>query len=393
MRIILYKGSSQYGALRMHIDRLAQAFGNIGHEAIVIDFEDPNALTRLEEELNIGCNFVFAINCIIADLKIGEELLYNLANITYITALVDHPLYHMKSRLDTNINKFVVTCLDKKHLVFLSEQYEENHFLSKSFLVPGGSQSPRSKEESFDEFLTNRHIDMLFTGSFRGIPRKSWSTYENKSLSHLMDDICEYVLSNDYVLVEDAFEQVLKDKNLEFSYKHKNQRKLFIMQVLKEYIASYKRYKCLETLAQEGVPIDIYGTGWEDWAVKYNNIRYHETGTVQNTLDILTKTKLCLNINNSFVAGGHERVFNSMINGAPVISDKSLFYNEVFEEGKDIITYSWTKLNDLPGQVNEYLKDNEKLWEISQNARKKVLERFTWEHKAEQIIELYELAN
>lgn len=82
-----------------------------------------------------------------------------------------------------------------------------------------------------------------------------------------------------------------------------------------------------------------------------------------------------------------------MINGAPVISDKSLFYNEEFEEGKEIITYSWTKLDELPGQVNDYLKDNEKLWEISRNARKKVLERFTWEHKAEQIIELYELSN
>lgn len=359
----------------------------------MIDFEDPNELTRLEEEFKIGCNFVFAINCIVADLKIGEELLYNLANITYITALVDHPLYHMKSRLDTNINKFIVACLDKKHLKFLSEQYVENHFLSKSFLIPGGSQSALSKEESLEDFQNNRNINMLFTGSCRGIPRKSWSTYENKSLSRLMDDICENVLSNDYVLVEDAFEQVLKDKNLEFSNKYKNQRKLFIMQVLKEYIYSYKRYMCLETLAKGEVSIDIYGTGWEDWAAKYKNIKYHETGTVENTLDILTKTKLCLNINNSFVTGGHERVFNSMINGVPIISDKSLFYNEEFEEGKEIITYSWTKLDELPGQVNDYLKDNEKLWEISRNARKKVLERFTWEHKAEQIIELYELSN
>lgn len=392
MRIILYKGSSQYGALRMHIDRLAQAFENIGHEAVVIDFEQEDAFAKLEKELNIGYNFVFAFNAILADLKIEEELFYNLADITYITALVDHPVYHMNSRLDCNINKFIVTCLDKKHLDFLREQYDGNHFLAKSFLVPGGSKSVLCKEESLEEFQTNRDINMLFTGSFRGIPRRSWSDYENHSFARFMDDVCDYVLANDYVLVEEAFEHVLKDKNIELSSKQWNAKRLFIMQNMKSYIASYKRYLCMETLAKAGIPIDIYGVGWDDWAHKYQNINYHEVGTVENTLDLLTKTKLCLNINNSFVAGGHERVFNAMINGAAVVSDKSLFYNQEFEEGKDIISYSFTKLDELPNQIHNYLNDTQKLWNIAKNAQKKVNEKFTWEHKARQIIELYELS-
>lgn len=391
-RIILYKGQSQYGALRMHIDRLAQAFKNIGHTSIVIDFEKPNALNKLEKELNTGCNFIFAFNVMGADFKAGDKLLCNLLNIPYIAALVDHPIYHMNSRLDTVINKFIVTCLDHKHLNFLSDHYGKNHFIAKSFMVPGGSESKLSKNESLEEFDKNREIKLLFTGSFRGIPKKEWENYENKTLVGLMNDICDHVLSNDYVLVEDAFEYVIKQKNIELAQEQKNKLKLYIMQVMKGYIASYKRYICLETLAKEEVPIDIYGIGWEEWSAKYKNIRYHEVGTVENTLDLLTKTKLCLNINNSFVAGGHERVFNSMINGAPVITDKSLFYDEAFEEGKDILTYSFTDLEKLPEKVHKYLNNTEALWNLSKNARRKVQENYTWEHKARQIIELYELS-
>lgn len=392
LRIILYKGKSQYGALRMHVDRLAEAFKNIGHTPLVIDFEMPSALNELERELNIGCNFVFAFNCMGADIKVGNELLCNKLNVPYVAALVDHPVYHMNSRLDTAINKFIVTCLDHKHLDFLSEQYDKNHFIIKSFMTPGGSESKLSREETIEEFESNREKKLLFTGSFRGIPKKEWENYQNITLVNLMNDICDHVLANEYILVEEAFEYVIKQKNIEFSSEQKNKIKLYVMQVLKDYIASYKRYICLETLAKEDVPIDIYGVGWEEWSAKYKNIKYYEVGTVENTLDILTKTRLCLNINNSFVAGGHERVFNSMINGAPVITDKSLFYNNEFEECKDILTYSWGSLGELSQKVHKYLDDAEALWNISKNARRKAKEKYTWENKAKQIIELYDLS-
>lgn len=391
-RVILYKGLSQYGALRTHIDKLAQGFENIGHTPIIIDFDEQNAIDKLEKELNVGCNFVFSFNCVASELKVGDRSLYDLVNIPYIGALVDHPIYQMQTRLDNKLNKFIVTCLDKKHLKFLSEQYDENHFLVKSFMTPGGSKSPLSKDEELEEFESNRNIKLLFTGTFRGIPKKEWESYESKTLANIIDDMCDYVLANDYVLAEEAFEYVMEQRNIEFSYEQRNKMKLFIMRVLKGYIASYKRYICLETLAKEGIPIDIYGLGWDEWALKYKNVKYHEVGTVENTLDILTKTRLCLNINNNFVAGGHERVFNSMINGAPVITDRSLFYDKAFEEGKDILTYSWTDLSKLPEKVHKYLNDTEALWNISQNARRKVQENYTWEHKAKQLIELYELS-
>ncbi len=303
---------------------------------------------------------------------------------------MDHPIYHMANRLDTNLSKFIVTSLDYKHLNFLKEQYDKNHFLTTSFFVPGGSESTLFIEESIEEFDLNRNVPLLFTGSNRGIPEKSWKVYQDKFTIQFMDDIYEYTMSDDYILVEDAFEYILREKNIELPKDKRNAIKLDVMIMIQEYIAAQKRYSCLEALARNEIPIEIYGSGWDDWSAKYPSIKYYDVGTVEKTLDILTKTKLCLNINNSFVAGGHERVFNAMINGAAVISDKSLFYDENFVEGKEILTYSWNHLDSMVQMVQKALDNPYELWEISRNARKKVKEKFTWEHKAKEIIELYQ---
>lgn len=392
MRVILYKGQSQYGALRTHVDQLAKAFKLVGHTSIVIDLLKNDAIEQLQKELNIGCNFVISFNGIGIDLKVGKKSVYDIVNIPFMAILVDHPLYHI-SRLDTKINKLVITCLDYKHLDFLTYFYEENHFKVKTFLLPGGNVGVSPNNKTLEEFLEKRKIPLLFTGSFRGIPRKLWRENENLTLTEIIDDICEYFLSEEYVSVEEAFDHVLREKKIYLSLEQEAKIKLYIIQQVLTYAQSYRRYQCLETIAKAGIPIEIYGSGWEEWASNWSSVKYNELGTVKNTLELLSKTRLCLNVNNNFVSGGHERVFNSMINGAPVITDRSLYYNEEFVEGKDIITYSWNNLDQIADKINDYLEKPELLWRIAQNGREKMLERHTWVHRAKEIIDLYNLSN
>ncbi len=99
MRILLYKGESQYGALRLHIDKIAKEFEKLGHQVVIIDFKDPNFNIVLSRELSIGCDFTFCFNCIFAYKKIYDQI-----SATYITALVDHPIYHMANEYNPNIN-------------------------------------------------------------------------------------------------------------------------------------------------------------------------------------------------------------------------------------------------------------------------------------------------
>ena len=62
-------------------------------------------------------------------------------------------------------------------------------------------------------------------------------------------------------------------------------------------------------------------------------------------LHLLRRARIVLNINNGFVAGGHERVFTAMCAGAAVFSEASRYYADVFRDdgsakGREIATFS-----------------------------------------------------
>ncbi|MDE1145440.1 MAG: hypothetical protein PW843_02320 [Azospirillaceae bacterium] len=60
MRIVLFKGQSQYGSLRLHIDQLATAFTALGHEAIIVDLAADDGVARLNAALARPVQFFYA---------------------------------------------------------------------------------------------------------------------------------------------------------------------------------------------------------------------------------------------------------------------------------------------------------------------------------------------
>ncbi|MFC5469744.1 glycosyltransferase [Cohnella suwonensis] len=391
-KMVLYKGQSQYGALRVHIDQLAEAFRLLGHTPVVIDLVENDALTQLENALTSGSNFVFSLNAIGIDFKVGERSLYDVVNIPFVTALVDHPHYHIE-RLNNKISKSAVTCLDHSHLRFLSNYYPSNHFKVKAFWMPGGSTVREKTDQDVDSFLRQRTIPLLFTGSYRGVPKRTWSGSGLRSVPNIMDDVCDLMLSHDYLAAEDALDEVLKHRGIVFS---EDQRKImhkYCLEQVGRYIEAYRRHLCLESLGKAGVPMEIYGNGWDGLSEKWPTFRFKGTGSVEETLDLQQQSKICLHTNNNFVEGGHERVFNAMTNGAAVVSETSLFYDNAFENGKEMIAFSWKDLNDLPERIMHYLDNPETLWEIANAGHQKAKLEHSWVRRAEQILDLFELAN
>lgn len=390
-RIILYKGQSQYGALRVHIDQLARAFNNMGHEAVIVDFMDSKPVDKLENELKIGCNFFFALNAIESDLKIGSKSIYDILNIPYITLLVDHPNYHIE-RLSNNISKYVVACLDKGHLKFISQYFDRNKFRVTSFMPPAGNYAEGKDDENIQDFERNRDIPLLFTGSFRGIPEKRW-TGNDSALRGLTEDVCDCALGSEYVDIGEAYDYVMDQKGLSFSLEQDRKIRRYIIQNVDGYIAALNRYRFLDTLSNAGIRVDIYGNGWDEIVKRWKSFTFHETGSVSNTIKLLRRTKISLSTNNNFASGGHERVFNSMLNGASVVSDTSRFYENEFENDKDITLFKWSELEGLPARINNLLDNPQKLWNMAQAGKTIAQGRHKWENRAETIIQLYLMAN
>ena len=116
------------------------------------------------------------------------------------------------------------------------------------------------------------------------------------------------------------------------------------------FAEAYHRDAVLTALGRAGLPLHVWGTGWEPLAARYPTFVYGGVGSFAETLHTLRRARVVLNINNGFVAGGHERVFTAMCAGAAVFSDANRYYAEAFEEGREIVSFAWPDLASAAGQ-------------------------------------------
>ena len=91
-----------------------------------------------------------------------------------------------------------------------------------------------------------------------------------------------------------------------------------------------------------------------------------------------------------FKDGAHDRVFNSILNGAVCVSDKSKYLCEELKEGEGVCYYELEQMKELPNIVRELLSDDEKRRTIINNGMEKVRKNHTWENRAKQIAEWIE---
>ena len=103
-----------------------------------------------------------------------------------------------------------------------------------------------------------------------------------------------------------------------------------------------------------------------------------------------------------FKEGAHDRIFNSMLNGAVVLSDTSEYLEEEFKDGKDLIFYDLNELREyekgniavnelnMVKCVRKLLSDDSLIKEISDNAYARCISAHTWKNRADKIAALFD---
>jgi glycosyltransferase involved in cell wall biosynthesis len=83
------------------------------------------------------------------------------------------------------------------------------------------------------------------------------------------------------------------------------------------------------------------------------------------------------------------KVFEYMAMGKPVVASGIDQLAEIFEDGKEIILIEPGNVKRLAGAILELASDPKHRYELGLNARKKVLETYTWENSIKKIISIY----
>jgi len=152
------------------------------------------------------------------------------------------------------------------------------------------------------------------------------------------------------------------------------------------YVRNYFRGEIVRTLADAGLAVTCLGSGWDSLKCRHpENIR--KSGLVDSAacLRELSRAKISLNVMPWFKDGAHDRVFNSMLNGAVCFTDWSRYLKEELEDGKDVMFYELDAREELPDRVRSLLGHREAWEAVQDRAWRTAGERHTWADRAERL--------
>lgn len=149
------------------------------------------------------------------------------------------------------------------------------------------------------------------------------------------------------------------------------------------YVRHYFRGEVVKTLVDSGLKVHCFGAGWDRLSCCHPENLIN--GNVLDSLGCLqqiSRSRISLNVMPWFKDGAHDRVFNSMLNGAVCVSDGSKYMDEILEDGKHYVKYDLSALQELPGKIREVLRDREKWEYIRKNGYETAAKKHTWADRA-----------
>lgn len=383
MRFVLIKGQSQYGSLRLHVDQLAEALATLGHETRIVDMTADDRQTQVNVVTSDPPDCFFSFGGVGADLKAGDQSAYDHLGVTFATLYVDHPVHHY-TRLETKVGKSIAFFLDRSHLQFVNASPLARNFSLLGLMPPGANELSDPPDLS-DEAFARRDIPLMFTGTYRGAPQAPWRQWPEGPARNLAESVAERMVADARLPILDALRQVLKSLGAELT------PQLFtdiahLLSGPQFFAEAYHRDAVLNALGRAGLPLHIWGAGWEPLAERYPSLVYGGVGSFAETLHTLRRARVVLNINNGFVAGGHERVFTAMCAGAAVFSDGNRFYAEAFKEGREIVTFAWPQLASAPDRLAALAADPDRAAQVARAGARRAQADHRWTERAGRLV-------
>lgn len=376
MKILLLKGISQYDAMRSYIDQWNYYLCKAGHETYIVDLVAGVSMEQLKQFIETQRpQVILTCNGICADF-LAEDLP---RETSYCTVFYDNPVFHI-DRLEKLGKESIVFSCDKYYADFICEMFPEIRIVG--FLPLSGIGSNESI------VYEDRTIDLLFTGSYLDT-NAAFDTIRQlpEGIYQLAMDIISYMIAEPDCLLWQAADQVLADWKVAVSEQERWEL-LKVFSGIDLYVRAYYREEIMRSIVDAGVPIHIFGNGWEKFKCKNPQNIIREQGYGEVALQALANTKISLNIMPWFRGGIQERNIAAMLAGAVSLTDSSRYIEKYFCNGQDIALYSLKRLDLLPEQITELLADTEKAKKIAESGRRKAIDGHTWEHRVNEMLEV-----
>lgn len=377
-------------------EQIALELERNGYETCFIDYErmyeSMDAMLHFlerEETAFVTFNFIGLRGEAVFQTESGRSI-WQEENLPILNILVDHPLYY-HSGLKEAGERMWVFCVDREHVGYVRRFYPgvKVEFLplagNELLLSDGDGEHGTYRADVPEPVLYGqRTFDLVFAANY-----VSMEMLEEK-VKALDDDyrifyrrITEDLIADPAQSVDAVMERHIRNE-LGAVPEEQLCAAMSGMIWIDLFVRSYFREKVVQTLADAGIIVRVFGADWEKiHCKKPQNVR-RSGGKVNSAacVQAMRDARIALNVMPWFKDGAHDRVFTAMLQGTAVLTDDSRYLREECRDGENICFYSLRALQQLPDQVVSLLEDPVRMAELAERGYRMAEKRHRWKNRA-----------
>lgn len=388
-RYIFFKGLID--TLDLYTDEYVNICSKEGAECLVIDAGIiDRELIRLKAFLIKDATAVISMNNIGMHLEFEDGLnIWDQYQIPFYNILMDHP-FHYKAALDRAPEQMILLCMDRNHVEYVKRFFPN---IKRVAFFPHAGIELQKKDaayagESCYVPIEERKIDVLYAGGLsryaaEGLIPDLGSIREFDAFE-LVKNALEKLINNPELTTEHVIEQCLQEINFKINDKKLGET-IAELRFLDALAVSFYREQAVRILAENGVTVTVFGVGWDRCEWESPNVVYAGVTSPAQILELMNQSKIVLNTMTWFKQGAHDRIFNGMLAGAAVVSDRSEYVEEIFTKQKQLQLFSLDGIKELPEIVQSLLQHPRVAQDMADCGYEETRRRHMWINRLQDI--------
>ena len=302
-----------------------------------------------------------------------------------LNILMDHPL-RFHPTMQNHPRNYVQFCCDHNHVDYVRKYFSDTVY-KVEFMPHAGTYR---KELCLDDY-DSRPYDVLFSGTYYRpqsyLDQIDSAFKDNELLRVFYHNLAEYMIDNNSITTEQAVLDVID--MMELSLAQEQVKQLFRFSEPIDWMARmYYREKIISIIAEAGIDIWLLGRGWENHpSTELHNVHIiNDRVPFADTLSVMEKAKINLNVMPWFKAGTHDRIFNILLSGSLPLTDSSKWLKEHFQDKKDIVYYKLDACEEIPQLIKHYMDNSDEAKAIIQNGFDIVADNYVWSNIVDELL-------
>ena len=291
----------------------------------------------------------------------------------YCALLYDQPYFQPLAGLETD--GLVVGCPDQNHAELIRRIYPQVRMRATAFVPPATRLENNCSFAPWSE----KWPGILYVGNLAPLaPARFWQDVPHRDAYDAVADtalahpdrplhLCAFAALHHLGVELPAAELVELLRSLEY------------------WMRQQLRHRVVTEVARSGIPMRIYGEGWDSIGLP-SNAEVHAQTDYRGFMKIIGSARLALDVS-TYLGGANDRVFNFAVNRTAFFTNAHAWLREAFGTESGAYFYSLRNLAGLGARIAEVLAHPAELELRAERARETALAGHLWTHRLQAVLE------